>query len=69
MSYNPEWNEYYVFLEILRKSGETNMYGAGSYLKRAFPELGTGVISSATTVLTSWMDNYDELIEDGVIGS
>ena len=63
MSYNPDWNEYYVFLEMLRKTGVTNMFGATPYLVEHY-DLDKRV---AREVLTSWMQNYDELIEDGVI--
>ncbi len=63
MSYNPDWNEYYVFLEMLRKTGLTNMFGATPYLVEHC-DLDKKV---AREVLTSWMQNYDELIEDGVI--
>lgn len=31
--------EYFTYLEELRHSGITNMYGAVPYLQRAFPEL------------------------------
>lgn len=31
---NEEWTEYYVFLEVLRQSGVTNMFGATPYLKK-----------------------------------
>jgi len=30
---NEEWIEYYVYLEELRQSGETNMFGATPYLR------------------------------------
>ena len=29
-------NEYFEYLEELRKSGETNMFGAGEYLQEEF---------------------------------
>jgi hypothetical protein len=29
-------NEYFEYLEELRKSGETNMFGAGQYLQEEF---------------------------------
>ena len=58
-----EWTEYYVYLEELRQSGETNMYGASSYLREEF---GLGR-REAIKVLGSWMDNYEELIEKKII--
>ena len=48
-------SEYWVFLEKLRRSGVTNMYGAGPYLESAF-----GLSSrEARAVLVDWMKNYD----------
>ena len=60
---NEEWIEYYVYLEELRQSGETNMFGATPYLREEF---GLGR-REAINVLGSWMDNYDELIEKKII--
>ena len=56
---NEEWIEYYVYLEELRQSGVTNMFGATPYLREEF---GLGR-RDAIMFLSSWMDNYDELIE------
>ena len=48
-------NVYWVFLEMLRKSGVTNMYGAAPYLEEAF-----GVSrKDAREILIDWMSNYD----------
>ena len=58
-----EWTEYYVYLEELRQSGETNMYGTSSYLREEF---GLGR-REAINILSNWMDNYAELIEKGII--
>ena len=63
--YNTEWIPYYIFLEMLRGTGVTNMFGAAPYLEEHC-DLSK---SEATTVLVSWMENYDALIEDGVITS
>ena len=60
---NEEWTEYYVFLEVLRQSGVTNMFGATPYLREEF---GLGR-RDAIKILSSWMDNYDELIEKKII--
>jgi len=49
-------NRYWVFLEELRRSGKTNMYGAAPYLMKRFPELSH---AEAKEVLRDWMDNYD----------
>jgi len=58
-----EWYEYYVYLEVLRQSGVTNMFGATPYLREEF---GVGR-REAIKILGSWMDNYAELIEKGII--
>jgi hypothetical protein len=60
---NEEWIEYYVYLEELRQSGVTNMFGASSYLREDF---GLGR-REAIKILSSWMENYDELIEKKII--
>lgn len=42
------------YLDDLRESGETNMYGAGSYLMAAF-----GIEKKeANAILGNWMDTY-----------
>ena len=48
-------NKFWIFLEELRKSGETNMYGAAPYLMREFK------ISyhEAVLILVDWMQHYD----------
>jgi len=58
-----EWIEYYVYLEKLRQSGETNMFGSAPYLREAF---GLGRRESIK-IVANWMDNYEELIEKGII--
>ena len=63
VAYNKEWIPHYIYLESLRQSGVTNMFGASPYLAAA-TDLSS---SEAMTVLSSWMENYDALIEDGVI--
>ena len=60
---NEEWIEYYVYLEELRQSGETNMFGASPYLQSEF-SLGR---KKAIKILANWMDNYEELREKGII--
>ena len=67
MSYNPEWKDYYQFLEDLRDSGVVNMYGARPYLAEYIEKITSNAVVSAATVLASWMKNYDALVEDGVI--
>jgi len=49
--------EHYIFLERLRRSGATNMFGATPYLREAF-----GISEKeATTILLEWMNNYDQI--------
>ena len=46
--------EYFEFLETLRKSGVTNMFGAAPYLQREF-----GLDKyEAKDVLMAWMGSY-----------
>lgn len=52
-------DEYLIFLENLRKSGVTNMFGAGPYLQGEF---GLNKIESRE-ILSYWMTNYGELCE------
>ena len=49
-------DEHLDFLDDLRESGETNMYGAGAYLEAefGFPKL------VARTVLDYWMRSFSE---------
>tara|TARA_Y100000114_G_scaffold87014_1_gene80457 strand:+ start:1274 stop:1483 length:210 start_codon:yes stop_codon:yes gene_type:complete len=60
---NEEWIEYYVYLEELRQSGVTNMFGSAPYLREEF---GIGRRESIR-IVANWMDNYEELIEKGII--
>jgi len=47
--------EYFTFLDNLRDSGETNMYGCGPYLDREFG-LGEAVCRK---VQIAWMETFD----------
>ena len=49
-------NKYWLFLEQLRRSGATNMYGAVPYLMVAFDELSQ---DDAKRILIDWMQNYN----------
>lgn len=49
--------KYFVYLEELRHSSVTNMYGARPYLQRAFPELANDP-DRAREILWAWMDSY-----------
>ena len=65
MAYKQGWKEHYIFLEVLRQSGVTNMFSATPYLVEHC-DLDK---RTAREVLQSWMSNYDQLREDGVIPS
>jgi len=49
--------EHLCFLDDLRESGETNMYGAASYIYQAYPELAK---KEARQVLEYWMYTFSE---------
>lgn len=61
-------NEMLEFLDGLRESGVTNMFGAATYIDAAFPELEDeeegrkqfGRTKAAAKVLTYWMDSFTE---------
>lgn len=48
-------DEHKEFLDDLRESGETNMFGATPYLQREFPELTR---EEARAILKEWMDSF-----------
>lgn len=50
-------DEYDCYLEGLRRSGVTNMYGASRYLEYEF-SLDK---ADAREILASWMKNYDKI--------
>ncbi len=48
--------EVFVFLDKLRKSGVTNMFGASPYIRKSF-----GCTRyEANRLLTKWMENFGE---------
>lgn len=48
-------NKYWIYLERLRRSGDTNMYGAAPWLEAAF-----GLShAEAVDILCDWMKNYN----------
>jgi hypothetical protein len=53
---NRREQEYFDYLEELRRSGDTNMFGATPYLRAAF-NLGQ---ERAREVLTKWMRFHDD---------
>lgn len=50
-------NRYWIFLEGLRRSGVTNMFGAVPYLMKAFDGLSE---KEARAILIDWMKNYNK---------
>lgn len=48
--------EYFQYLDDLRESGITNMFGAGSYIMREFPNLSK---YEAKDIILSWMKTFD----------
>ena len=51
-----EYEEYFIFLDELRESGITNMYGATPYLQEAF-ELAQ---DEAQIILVEWMNTFSQ---------
>ena len=49
--------KHLLFLDLLRQSGITNMYGAVPYLRKSFPVLDN---STASKVLAYWMTTFVE---------
>ena len=45
------------FLDDLRESGVTNMFGATSYIEDEYPELSS---QEAKDLLLYWMDSFNE---------
>ena len=52
-----ESSKYFIYLNELRESGITNMFGAAPFLEDEFPELNR---QEAKDVLMKWMDSFDE---------
>jgi hypothetical protein len=50
-----EYVEYFEYLDELRDSGETNMFGAGPYLEAEF---GLGRYD-ARKIVQAWMETFD----------
>ena len=48
-------NKYWIYLEELRQSGVTNMFGAAPYLMNEF-DLDK---QEAAKILNDWMHNYN----------
>ena len=55
-------NKYWLYLERLRRSGVTNMYGAGPYVQQEF-----GVSRrEAIKIVGDWMKNYNPADYEGM---
>lgn len=54
-----ECQKYFDYLERLRQSGETNMYGAVPYLQEEFPELRYSP-ERARKILLAWFGTFRE---------
>lgn len=48
-------NDHLDYLDYLRESGVTNMFGAAPFLQRTYPELS---ITEARAILSYWMKNF-----------
>ncbi len=59
MTVNWEWKEYFIFLNVLRESGITNMFGAVPYMVKQC-EMDARL---ARKVLAHWMENFAEIQE------
>lgn len=57
--------EYYTYLDELRRSGITNMWGAAPYLKDAFD---MDDITVARNILKDWQDTFADRREAGETG-
>lgn len=59
-------DEHLQYLDMLRESGVTNMFGAGVYLDEMFPELADGKprpnrsSKKARDILTYWMQTFGD---------
>ena len=51
--------KYFDYLDQLRQSGETNMFGAVPYLQKKFPELSFDA-ERAQKILTAWMSSFGQ---------
>ena len=52
-----EWKEYFIFLNVLRESGKTNMFGASSYLAEHFEDDDMSD-KQWREVVMFWMQNF-----------
>jgi hypothetical protein len=57
MNEKPDFVKYLIYLDALRESGVTNMFGAIPYLHNEFPDLSE---KEARYILWYWMDTFGE---------
>ena len=50
-------DSHLTYLDDLRESGVTNMYGAGQYIQATFSELNG---RECSTILAYWMESFGE---------
>ena len=55
--YEMNKEEYFLFLDDLRETGVTNMFGATPYLTASFPGLTE---KEARDILIEWMETFSE---------
>ena len=54
--------KYLKYLDALRESGDTNMFGAVPFLEDAYPELTR---KEASEILVYWMETFSERHPEG----
>jgi uncharacterized circularly permuted ATP-grasp superfamily protein len=47
----------FIYLDALRESGITNMYGSPAYVRKAFPEVSQ---SEAVKLVAEWMETFEK---------
>ena len=57
-------DEHLTYLDDLRESGVTNMFGAAVYLERSHSELNP---REAQEILVYWMESFSERLEAGEV--
>tara|TARA_R100000152_G_C6770333_1_gene196474 strand:- start:606 stop:833 length:228 start_codon:yes stop_codon:yes gene_type:complete len=55
--YTETETEVFAFLDRLRESGITNMWGASPYIREMFPEIQR---YEANRLLVKWMETFEE---------
>lgn len=57
IQYEPEFERMMSYLNSLRESGITNMFGAATYIQETFDVSS----SDARNILLYWMEHYEEV--------